>query len=76
MSNSKIHKSQSLTAAVPFFALRKVHRRYFQVQPTWHLLRHRTLHFNTPTPAILAVSGTVQHYTVQHHTVQHYTVQH
>ena len=29
-----------------------------------HLLQYRTLHFNTPTPATLAVSGTVQHYTV------------
>jgi len=29
-----------------------------------HLLQYRTLHINTPTPATLAVSGTVHHYTV------------
>jgi len=62
MSQSKTHKSQSLTAAVP--SLRKIHRKYFQVLPMWHLLRYQTLHYNTPTPATLALSGTVQRYTV------------
>jgi len=37
----------------------------------WHLLLYRILHFSTPTPATLAVSGTVQHYTV---TVAHAVV--
>lgn len=45
-------------------SLRKVYRQYFQVLPLSHLKRYRTLDFNTPTPATLAVSGTVQHYTV------------
>ena len=62
MSQSKTHKSQSLTAAVP--SLRKIHRKYFQVLSMWHLLIYQTLHYNTPTPATLAVSGTAQHYTV------------
>jgi len=62
MSKSKTHKSQSLTAVVPY--LRKVNRQYFQALTLSHLLRYRTLHFNTPTAATLAVSGTIQHYTI------------
>jgi hypothetical protein len=61
MSKSKTHQSQSLTAAIA--SLSKVHRQYFQALPISHLLQYRTLHLNTPTPATLAVSGTVQHYT-------------